>query len=419
MSRWKEKFKNHPIHITLKEIDNFLNVKTDDTSIEKKLEKRRISKLVNIFKDAFRNLDPELIPYRLLDEVHSAADNVMRRLFRYNETGHYDYLRSANDSLDDILIHLSQLLSITKRSESVRHVKELEKRLDRSTEFIHDKTLALEKEILKASELSKYIDTKKQETDSFISEWQKQYFNDQQKRNTIFANDQQKRNTIFADDQQKRMDIFTNWKNDFEKERKTQLDQLIEAGNQELTTEQKKFSDTISSLITDAENKHKQILELYGLVTGESVAAGHSENAESEKRQADLWRWGTIIFIALTAFWLGVSYIINYINFSWEQIIAAIPLTGIFLFGAAYSSRQSSLHRQNEKRVRWFSLEIKAIDPFIESLSEEERGKLKSEISTRLFGQQYNNTEKGTSIMDGHSLNAIIKAIKGALETKN
>jgi hypothetical protein len=51
----------------------------------------------------------------------------------------------------------------------------------------------------------------------------------------------------------------------------------------------------------------------------------------------------------------------------------SFSLTAVLLYGAAYSAQQSTKHRNNEKRARWFALEIKAIDPFISSLPESDQ----------------------------------------------
>lgn len=418
MSRWDEQFKNHPIHAMLEQIENLLNVKIDDISAEGQSEKRRISKLMNVFKEVFENIDPELTSSQILDEIHSATGNIKNELTNYNSNKNHGHLENANKSLDNVLIRISQLLSMTKRSEAMRPVKGLEKSLDELAEVICDKKQSLENEVQKVSELSQSqneklealsnsIDTKKQKIDSLISLWQEQ-----------FSNDQNERNADFANDKAGRIEEFTTWKNNFEGKAESQLDQLINLSNEKITAEQKGFSDKISSIKEDANNKHKEILKLHGLVVGHSVAAGYLRNAEDEKKQADLWRVMTIIFIALTAIWLIGVYVVNYTGFHWERIIAAAPLTGVLLFGAMYSSKQSSLHRQNERRTRWSSLEMNAIGPFIESLSEAERNPLKAELGKRLFGQQHDDTEKGTSIVDENAFKTIIKGITDILRAR-
>lgn len=417
MSRWDEQFKKHPIHLMLKEINHLLSERLY-TDNKQRSEKRRISKLINIFEEVLKNIDPELTPRQILHDIFSILEDVQRQLVSYSSTGDHDYLRGANDSMDNALKHLSQLLSIAKRSEAMQPVKGLEKLLDELAKNIYDRKQLLEDEIREMSKLSKTqdeklrdlsnsINAKRQETDSLISSWQEQY-----------SHDQSERNRDFAKRQQEITEIFTIWKNDFEEKAKIQFDQLVNTGNEKIFTEQEKFINEISSLTEDANKKHKQILDLYGLVASNSVASGYLKNAEDEKKQADFWRWGTIVFIALTALWLIASYIVNYMNFSWERVIATIPVTGILIFGAVYSSKQSSLHRQNEKRTRWFSLEMKAIGPFIESLPEEERNNLKSKISERLFGQQHKNIEEEASVINEHAFKTIIKGIADVMKTK-
>ncbi len=86
-------------------------------------------------------------------------------------------------------------------------------------------------------------------------------------------------------------------------------------------------------------------------------------------------------------------------------------LTGVLLYGAAYSSQQSTRHRNNEKRTRGFALEVKAIDPFISSLGEEERNQLKRLLSEKLFRQSGNVGSSESRVFDEHAYKMIIKGI--------
>src|SRR5690606_18584207 len=52
-------------------------------------------------------------------------------------------------------------------------------------------------------------------------------------------------------------------------------------------------------------------------------------------------------------------------RFPWHTMLIAFSISGVLLWGAAYSAQQSTRHRNNEKRARWFALEVKAFDPFI------------------------------------------------------
>lgn len=84
------------------------------------------------------------------------------------------------------------------------------------------------------------------------------------------------------------------------------------------------------------------------------------------------------------------------------------------LFGAAYSAQQSTKHRNNEKRDKWFALQIKAIDPFINSLTDEQQQELKKEISTQLFGSQH--SEDDEKIVNEYALTLMTKSFTDILK---
>jgi hypothetical protein len=44
--------------------------------------------------------------------------------------------------------------------------------------------------------------------------------------------------------------------------------------------------------------------------------------------------------------------------------------------------------------MRWFSLEVQAIDPFLSSLPIEQQNQLKNDLSQKLFGQNRSTVEK-------------------------
>ena len=425
MNRWDEQFEKHPIHATIKEVLEILDVEFDDTDGKEQSEKRRLLKLVTVFEDTLKGLDSELIPYSVLDQINTTIrhQNVWNQLSNYRSNGNQQHLRSTNDHLNNVIIQLSQLLAIAKKSETTKPLKGLEKSLDEFADAISSKKEKLESDIDQASstlgkqnerlnELSDSITAKQQETATLLATWQEQH-----------SNAQNKRDTDFAADQKVRTDTFAAWKKEVETDATTQVKELIKNSDAKLSSGQQEFDDKISSFIQNAENKHAAILELYELVAGDSVASGYLQSAENDKKQANFWRWAAILFIVSTAVWTGYSYITDTGigaggEILWGKILKAFSVTGVLLFGAAYSAKQSNFHRQNETQARWFALEVKAIDPFISSLSEEDQKALKNKLSDRLFAQQHKTVEKDGSIMDEHAFGTIVKGITDILRAK-
>ncbi len=425
MSRWDEQFQGHAIHVTLKEAKNLIGTEFDDINAEEQSEKRRILKVLSAYEETLAQLDPELIPYNVLDTLNTAIrhQNIWNQLTAYSTNGSHGNLVKANNQITNNIIPLSQLLAIAKKSVAEEPIRGLEESLDTFAEAISTKKDSLEKEIneistiseehkKKLEELSNNINAKKTETDGLITSWQEQH-----------SSAQHKRDTDFIADQKVRTDTYAEWRDEIETKTKSSVDTLISKSDEKLQESQVKFDEVISEYISTAEDKHKAILNLYELVAGDSVAGGYKKNADDEKSAADFWRWVTIIFILLTAGWTGYSYIIGSSiapdgSLVIGQIVKGFAVTAVLLFGAVYSSQQSNTHRQNEKRTRWFALEVNAIDPFIASLNEEDRKALKNKLSERLFGQHDLGNEKETKVIDEHAFSILVKGITDIIRAK-
>jgi len=92
------------------------------------------------------------------------------------------------------------------------------------------------------------------------------------------------------------------------------------------------------------------------------------------------------------ALWIGIKYFFGFGTpseggINWPEVIATTSLTLVLLGTGGYAARQSGIHRETEQHMRWFALEVKAIDPFLASLPEEKRDELKNQLTQKLFGQ--------------------------------
>jgi hypothetical protein len=122
------------------------------------------------------------------------------------------------------------------------------------------------------------------------------------------------------------------------------------------------------------------------------VAGGYKKSADDERAAANTWRIISMLCYALILLWvvfkgkLGFG-IAQAGALDWPVIVTTLSVTAVAFVAAQFASRQSRLHRINEQRMRWFSLEVKAIDPFISSLPIEMQQELKRQLSERLFGQ--------------------------------
>jgi len=240
--------------------------------------------------------------------------------------------------------------------------------------------------------------------------------------------------------------------------KKSDIDKAIKNYNDALTKDKAEFKSEIEAILSDGKQKHESILELYQLTAGDSVGAGYIKNADEEKSQADIWRRISVGFIVATICWMLFAYYSNSKpsydtaltlqistqqaeetksesdkkdktqtvtdssanngyqvskQIPWALLFITFSISGILLWGSAYSAQQSTKHRKNEKRTRWFALEVKAIDPFISSLNSEQQNALKKELSEKMFGQFSN--EDDSKVIDEHVLKIVADTISGVI----
>ena len=67
-------------------------------------------------------------------------------------------------------------------------------------------------------------------------------------------------------------------------------------------------------------------------------------------------------------------------------LIAKVFATSTLAASAAYSARQASKQEAVERYARKLEMELVTIDPFIESLSDDQKSALKVELTRKLFG---------------------------------
>jgi len=73
-------------------------------------------------------------------------------------------------------------------------------------------------------------------------------------------------------------------------------------------------------------------------------------------------------------------------NIDWPQILLKAYAALALSIPAAYLAKESAKHRNQEHFNRRISLDLRAMDPYISSLPNEEQNKIKSEMASKIFG---------------------------------
>lgn len=446
MSRWTDKFEKHPIHETLSWLETATSTEYDQMNEVEVTERRRLNKIVQKYREALATIDPELLPFQQVETLNNnlRAPNIADQVNRYISNGNVTNLQQVNNHLTQSINHLGSFIGLSQQLEPSNSIQELENHFDKvvanltkSKEWFKSEIANLtiecdnQRDIL--SRLETEIESKKTELSSLTSEWQSQFSNSQESRSQE----------------------YTKWRNNFTDQKSSEIRELFDVYKGELEVEKQAFDVDLKRMLENGKEKHTSILELHNITAGDSVAAGYIKDASKERKAADIWRVASVICLIITACWLmynffsftGTTFNENYITnkiekgvasgnakpvskaletskkensratvgnpitFSWQRVLLLFSISGVFLWLAAYSAQQSTKHRNTERKARWLGLKLKAFDPFINTLSNEDQQELKKSLAEKIFGQNDEVDECDVRVIDEHSAKQLIDSI--------
>ncbi|MDX1539602.1 hypothetical protein [Arsukibacterium sp.] len=420
MSRWKEQFKEHAIHQTISQLEEWLCIDLADTTPEFIVEFRRVEKVLRYLKRSISGLDPEITPIQQLDALNKNLQHphIWNEVSTLSSVQTIAAITSINNQISGCLTHLTWMLPFSRKFSNRDSISSLENTVDKTLSAVIEEKNAYSEELsasteevralrLQIEQLESTVEDHKKSADSQISQWQQQ----------------------FSEAQEKRAEKYLEWREKVESEVRKQNTDLIQKSREEASLLKDAVQQELQELEQDASAKHQRIMELYELASGDSVAGGFSKTSNDETKQANIWRWISIGFIVATTFWLIFAYHQStgtsidaanaFDNFSWHKAFLSFSITGVLLFGAGYAGRQSSLHREEAESSRKFALQIKALDPYISSLDESVQQEVKKELTGKFFvgfepkGASSDNLDQRTVKIMTQSITDVIKAAKG------
>ncbi len=436
MNRWVEQLKNHQINESINQLKEWASTEFDDIDETELNERSRFLKALELHSNILENIDPELVPFNQIDglDAQLRSVNIWNQVNSYSSNGNGSHLANANNHLSSHLTQLCLLKSLSRNSNSDASMPETESleyairslikkkdELGSNIDGVAERMVATSRDV---EELNSLVEQRKSETDSIVTQWQQQ----------------------FSEAQEKRSARFQEWLDGTNAEAEESINEIADKYKTFIDNSKSATTNELNEIIADSKDKHESILSLYELTAGDSVAAGYMKNANDESKQANRWRWNSVAFIFITIAWLLTAYFMNNgihapgvgttkesaafpnipdksgsahnssdTSFDWYKLITTFSLTGVLLFGAAYSSQQSNKHRENEKRNKWFALQMKAFDPFVSTLSPESQQELKKELSEKLFGNYDNLKGSNTKVVDEHAMGFVVKSITDIL----
>ena len=236
-------------------------------------------------------------------------------------------------------------------------------------------TTARDKFLAQIAELESQFEAQKARVDELVASQSQVFQTSQTERASSFTQESESRTTSFKQESETRKTTFDLWSKDSEE----RLAKLLKDAK----------GDADANLA--AMSKHlDRASEILGIVAASGVSGHYKETAERDFKSANIYRRWAFAFFAIMA---GViTYVVTSIkadNFRWEMGLFRVGVGMALLIPAYYCAKESSKHREAEKRNRRLQIELATIEPYLEKLNnpEEMRVILKDKANSYFMGQ--------------------------------
>ena len=112
MSRWQDKFKNHPFQKNWKELQEKVSeLSVDDESVTTDVQEiARLKKVVEFLKRVMMALDPELVPESTWANFHKQCQPCLSEITAYSSNRNIQHIANANANADNLLTYVRPYL---------------------------------------------------------------------------------------------------------------------------------------------------------------------------------------------------------------------------------------------------------------------------------------------------------------------
>ncbi|MBL1437952.1 MAG: hypothetical protein COB08_017355 [Rhodobacteraceae bacterium] len=288
MNRWQTEFDTNPLHVTLEGVREFLDTKTEAIDAEIEVEKRRLNKVLEVLETALANMDAELAPIALLNQVngHLRHPHFWNQLLGFGSSPALGHLTTANNHISGQIPIYYQLRDFSRSKKLATLSKATENSFDEFTSAIVNSENELKDEIegLQAlvgqageaqTALSLKMDDLEETSAEKLSQWQ-----------ADFTENQTARAESYSASVIERQKAFQTWASPFQSNAAKTVALLSEKFDKQADEYFGEFSTDILAMLHDATKKRDEIRDLHGLVADESVGGGYLTSADDEKVQA-------------------------------------------------------------------------------------------------------------------------------------
>lgn len=326
------------------------------------LEYARLKKVVKFVDSVLQGIDPEMTNIAVLTNANGSLESFINNITYFIASKDISALRNANQDLSVILNYIGQLVSVPSgnvkknlTSAANAYSQVIEEQIDQH-KILYQK---LERELL---ELQTEISNQKNVSESTQNQYNDRYAEATNKLDEFLQGLDQK----YRATEEKRSENFI----------------------QELTG----YSNNASKYLDEMKTTKKDAAKILGALIEVTHAGSYKRQADEDKISANQWRIISVCLMVLASILLAVPLILVFFgvtglfDFTWKEMLNRVTVSSALFVTAIYCSRESSKHRQNERRNRRRELTLVSVGPFLALLADnDEKEAIKLKIANHLF----------------------------------
>jgi hypothetical protein len=344
---------------------------------------------------------------------------LLSEIASFHSSRNRGHLVNANNQADSVLTYTAQLAlsGVTSSPEAQQALEVVRERAEqlasallaqegRLRDRLHDLEARVEATVQEVS-------TQKGRLDTAIAEYQQQFSAAEGTRQSQVAEalktHNQRLDQALADAQARLQSSLAD------ASRRT--DAMLQEASSMASSQLAALEDSGRKVIAQLEDLRAKAQDLLHVIGSTGMAGEYQKAANSARKFAVVWQViAGIAMAGLITFAIMTYVATQEVDVRWGGVAARAFVTLTFGILAAYAARQSDRYSFIEVRNRRYQLELSSIDPYLSSLPEETRHKVKVDLAQRLFGNMAEPLSPTTGEFTGTAKEPLETALSILLE---
>ncbi len=397
MNFWEQKLKDSGLLAATEHVAVQLDIHNEaELSIDDRNYLDKIRAVNEVLQSIAENADPRLVNYSALQTIVQYLNNISTYLNNWDGGTSPTYLSvHAIGQVDNILQQVPLVVAAVNTPEARTAITSLRRSATRQKTIVDniiseikekgsladttiDDKVASAKEIIdadvatiekklegittKSEELVNQLETVKSAANKLSTE-----------QTTAFNAAQTERSKKFTD-------LMTLKRSELDATLDTLAKKTDEKSNAINTAAEKNAKAT-----EDAKNRAEKLLSI---VSQNALISDYSKNAKREWISSLVWQ--IIAVVAITAAIIVASFLAHDAgsDMAWQKLVAKLTIVAASGGLATYAAKQATEHREAQRQSEHMSLQLSAVRPYLEDISESQRDTLLIKLAEKFFGER-------------------------------